>query len=99
MYFRKLFALDSKPARVHRESSYLQGRGRYPERRDEYEDHFAYRHSRSESGYEPVLDELAGYGQPEYTPDRYNRRRMPLTTLDALLQIKANGLAHDNGYQ
>ena len=97
MYFRKLFTPDQPY--IRRESRYLEGRGRYPERREEnvvYHEHDRTQslHDHSPSYSKPYANNHANIRSNHHATSSSNRRRMPLTTLDALVQIKANGLAH-----
>ncbi len=94
MQILKLFSTDTEDAYRSRQPSgagYVKGRGSYPENRARNSDRLL------DNAFED--DWGLDYPNPGQS-DQYEsvrgvtRRRMPLTTLDALVQIKANGLAH-----
>jgi len=99
MQFRKLFSPDNERALRPRQrlgAEYIEGRGLYPEPRSSiterpldneipYDDHLRHRRA-PQSDYSGRWDSSRGV----------TKRRMPLTTLEALVQIRANRLAHES---
>ena len=91
MPFRKFFNKEPAPVRSRPDDNrYYTDRGQYPELRDQRQSYHAddrlYQADALAADPE-VFDDYALHQQPDRA-----RRRMPLTTLEALLQIKANGL-------
>ena len=100
MYFRKLFVPKNLPTHASRQTGYLEGRGSYPESREDYPSKF----TGADDRFGPMRGEHAEpsvFTSTRSAPTRSipYRRRMPLTTLDALVQIKVNGLALSSGSQ
>jgi len=98
MQFRKLFTADNERALRPRQrlgAEYIEGRGLYPEQRagiaDRPESAVQYENRASQSRA-PQSDYNGRWDSDRVA----GRRRMPLTTLEALVQIKANALTQDN---
>jgi hypothetical protein len=91
MPFRKFFNKEPEPVRSRpADHRYFADRGEYPELRDERQRYHADDQlfpADAMASDREVYDDYALHQQPGRV-----RRRMPLTTLEALLQIKANGL-------
>jgi len=99
MQFRKLFTADNERALRPRQrlgSEYIEGRGLYPEQRDSITERPPYDTRYDEDQTPQVSARQGDYNGRWESKRRASRRRMPLTTLEALVQIKANGLTYEN---
>ena len=89
MSLKKLFSFDSvEVRRLRPQARYLEGRGSYPETGYMQEEFVTneYFHPDELRRHEEVI-----YRRPEGSMER---DRLPLTTLEALVQIKTKKLAH-----
>lgn len=97
MQILKLFSSDTEQAYRLRQrpgSGYVEGRGSYPEGRGGKGDRSPRNSHDEDWGLEFPMPIQADQHESWESVRGVTRRRMPLTTLDALVQIKVNGLAH-----